>query len=45
MIKLVQSIFNHEIWHKCTKCGGEYDLRSTTYCSDCGHQWKSGDPI
>ena len=45
VIKFIQRLFNHEIWHKCAKCNNEYDLRSSSYCDSCGHRWSHGDPI
>lgn len=30
---------NHEIWHRCTKCGKLFDLWScSSYCPNCGAQ-------
>lgn len=30
-----ERIHNHEIWHECTKCGAEFDLRLRVICPYC----------
>jgi rubrerythrin len=36
LIKYAEKRANHEIWHTCTQCGYEYDLRQDVVCPKCG---------
>ena len=36
--KFIKTVFNHEVWMKCKKCGCEYDARKSNYCDTCGHR-------
>lgn len=34
---MIKYILNHEVWRKCSQCGGESDLRITNICNWCGN--------
>lgn len=40
MIEVFKIYSNHEIWHTCSNCGEEYDLRATERCPNCKKKYK-----